>query len=199
MAWLPDSSGIIYTTTDWPGLDGGSLMPKELQGRLIQYDLKTKSAWHHPPKAVVGILIQPALSPNGKQIAVARVNLEKDKQTTLLVMVYDLAGKEIQRSKLFEWGGVPKYDTEVGGIQKYSHLFWAPHENKVLVYANNRSGIYDLGKDRVVMLGHARPSIFGTTPVRPDGKGFLSPRPMMPFRLWTGKASSRRSPHPLKN
>ncbi len=180
VSWLPDSGGIIYTTTDWPGLDndsaiiarrGGRWMPKELQGRLIHYDLKTKST-RIIAKAETST-IQPALSPNGRQIAVARLKLEKGNQTTLQVVVYDLAGKEIQRSKLFEWGGVPKYDTEVGGIQKYSQLFWAPRENKVLLCANNRSGIYDLGKHELVMLGHARPSIFGTTPVRPDGKGFL--------------------------
>src|SRR5580658_1466530 len=78
VVWLPDSGGIIYTTTDWPGLDGGSFIPKELQGRLIQYDLKTKSA-RTIAKAETNT-IQPALSPNGKRIAVARINLEKDKQ-----------------------------------------------------------------------------------------------------------------------
>jgi Tol biopolymer transport system component len=163
VVWLPDSSGIIYTTTDWPGLGDGGFTPKELQGRLIQYDLKKKSA-RIIAKAETNTL-QPALSPNGKQIAVARINLEKDKQSTLVVVVYDLTGKEIQRSKPFDWGGVPKSDTDLG-IQKYSQLFWAPHENKVLVYANKLSGIYDLGKDRVVMLGEAVPSIFGTTPIR---------------------------------
>ena len=140
VSWLPDSGGIIYTTTDWPGLDndsaiiarrGGRWMPKELQGRLIHYDLKTKLT-RIIAKAETST-IQPALSPNGRQIAVARLKLEKGNQTTLQVVVYDLAGKEIQRSKLFEWGGVPKYDTEVGGIQKYSQLFWAPRENKVLL------------------------------------------------------------------
>jgi hypothetical protein len=188
VVWLPDSSGIIYTTTDWPGLDGGSFIPKELQGRLIQYDLKKKSA-RIIAKAETNT-IQPALSPNGKQIAVARINLEKDKQPSLLVVVYDLAGKEIQRSKPLDWGGVPKYDTDVG-IQKFSQLFWAPHENKVLVYANKHSGIYDLGKDQIVVLGEAVPSIFGTTPVRPDGKGFLLAKAddAISFVDWEGKQS----------
>ncbi len=168
-------------------------MPKELQGRLIHYDLKTKST-RIIAKAETNT-IQPALSPNGKQIAVARLNLEKDKQPTLQVVVYDLEGKEIQHSKLFEWGGVPKYDIEVG-IQKYSQLFWASRENKVLVYANKHSAIYDLGKDHFVMLGEAVPSIFGTTPVRPDGKGFLlaNAENDVSFVDWEGKESAIAMP-----
>ena len=129
VAWLPDSGGIIYTTTDWPGLDDGRWMPKELQGRLIHYDLKTKST-RIIAKAETST-IQPALSPNGKQIAVAHLNLEKDKQRTLQVVVYDLEGKEIQHSKLLDWGDIPKRDIEAG-IQKYSQLFWAPVKTRCL-------------------------------------------------------------------
>ena len=130
VAWLPDSGGIIYTTTDWPGLDGGRSMPKELQGRLIHYDLKTKST-RIIAKAETNT-IQPALSPNGKQIAVARVNLEKDKQPTLQVVVYDLEGKEIQHSKLFDWGGVPKYDTEVAHSEILATVLGAPVKTRCL-------------------------------------------------------------------
>ena len=111
------------------------------------------------------------------------------------MVVYDLEGKEIQRSKLFDWGDIPKGDTEIR-IQNYSQLFWAPRENKVLVYANKHSAIYDLGKDQVLMLGEAVPSIFGTTPVRPDGKGFLlaNAENDVSFVDWEGKESAIAMP-----
>ena len=72
VAWLPDSGSIIYTTTDRARTDGGPSMPKELQGRLMQYDLEKKKA-RIIAKAETNT-IQPALSPNAKQIAVARIN-----------------------------------------------------------------------------------------------------------------------------
>ena len=145
MAWLPDSGGIIYTTTDWAGPDGGPSMPKELQGRLMQYDLKKKSA-RIIAKAETNT-IQPALSPNAKQIAVARINLEKDKQPTLQVVVYDLEGREIQRSKVFDWGDVPKGDTEVR-IQNYSQLFWAPVKTRCLFMPTSTAPSTTWGRTR---------------------------------------------------
>ena len=66
----------------------------------------------------------------------------------------------------------------------------------MLVYANKHSAMYDLGKDHFVMLGEAVPSIFGTTPVRPDGKGFLlaNAENDVSFVDWEGKESAIAMP-----
>jgi hypothetical protein len=186
--WQPDSSGIIYTTTNWPG---GPDMPAQLQGRLMHYHLKTKAA--RVIAKTETNTIQPALSPDGKQIAVARIKFEKDKQPKLQVVVYDLEGKETHRSKLMAWGEEPKGDLSV---EKYAHLFWAPHENKVLVYANKHSGVYNLDQGQAVMLGEAVPSTYGTTPVRPDGKGFLLAKNdnSVAFLDWDGKETAIAMP-----
>jgi len=189
--WLPDSSGIIYTTTDWPDVHA------QLQGKLIHYDLKKKAA--RLIAKTESNTIQPALSPDGKRIAVARLNLawplgrppEKGKQPTLQVVVYDLEGKEIHGSKPMAWGEEP-WDSEG---ERFPQLFWAPRENKVLVYANKRTGIYNLGNSQAVML-EAVPSIYGTSPIRPDGKGFLVAKKdeTIAFVDWEGKESAIAGP-----
>jgi hypothetical protein len=185
VAWLPDSSGIVYTTTDWPG--GFPDMPGEFHGRLVHYDLAKKTA--RVITKTKTNTIQPALSPDGKRIAVARLSLEKDKSPTLQVVVYDLQGKEIHSSKTLAWGEEPKGEV---GAEKYAQLFWASRENKVLVHANKHSGIYDLEKGQAMMLGAAVPSIYGMTPIRPDGKGFLLAKEdkSVAFVDWEGKETA---------
>src|SRR5262245_61151427 len=148
VAWLPDSSGIIYTATDWPG--SGPNAPKRPNGRLVHYDLAKKT-----PRVVAETgtdTIQPALSPDGKRVAVARMTWEKGNAPTLQVVVYDLSGKEVQRSKSFEWGDAPRSEV---GFERYPQLFWAPRGNKVLVSAYKHSSICDLDADKAVMLGAA--------------------------------------------
>jgi hypothetical protein len=182
VAWLPDSSGIVYTATDWPGPDRDS--PKQPNGRLVHYDLAKKAS---RVVAETGTdTIQPALSPDGKRVAVASLNWERGNPPTLRVIVYDLGGKEVLRSKAFPWGEEPRGDV---GIEKYAQLFWAPQGNRVLVRANKHSGICDLDGDRAVMLGPVAPMIYGTTPIRPDGKSFLIAREDRAVGLvdWEGK------------
>jgi hypothetical protein len=169
LAWLPDSSGLVYTTTDWPG--GNPPLPAELNGRLMHYDLATKTA--RVVARTESDTIQPALSPDGKRVAVARVSLPRGRPATLRVVVYDLQGREVSRSQEFPWGEAPAGDVSV---EKYAQLFWAPRGEKVIVFANQRTGICDLAADQVVTLGTAGPTIYGTTPIRPDGRGFLIAR-----------------------
>src|SRR4051794_36991668 len=92
VAWLPDSSGIVYTTTDWPG--SGPDAPKRRNGRLVHYDLARKG-----PRVVAETgtdTIRPALSPDGKQVAVAHLTWERGNAPTLRVIVFDLAGNEVR-------------------------------------------------------------------------------------------------------
>jgi hypothetical protein len=189
VAWLPDSSGIVYTTTDWPAADRDA--PKRPNGRLVHYDLAKKT---RRTIAETGTdTIQPALSPDGERVAVAGMTWESGKIPTLRVIVYDLAGKEVHRSKALLWGEEPQGDV---GFEKYPQLFWAPQGNRVLVHANKHSGIYTPDTDRAVMLGAAVPLIYGTTPIRPDGKGFLIARDDRTVALvdWEGKPTAVELP-----
>src|SRR5437879_3110974 len=70
VVWLPDSSGFIYITGD-----------KGKIGRVVHFDLATKKSRVLMEK-IEGVL-QPGLSPDGKQIAVAKYYKPKDKPSTL--------------------------------------------------------------------------------------------------------------------
>jgi hypothetical protein len=189
VAWLPDSRGLVYTSTDWPGPDRAA--PAAESGRLVHFDLATKV-----PRVVAKTetaTIQPAVSPDGRRVAVARVDLAPDRDAMLHVVLYDLRGKEVQRTKAFAWGDRPRGDVT---HEKYAQLFWAPKGGKVLVHANGHTGICDLDRDEAVMLGAAAPMIYGTTPVRPDGTAFLITRPDKTVALvdWDGKPSAVAAP-----
>src|SRR5262249_17929643 len=161
--WLPHSGGFVYTVTDWPGVGAGD--PRTETGRLVYYDL-AKKAPRVLTKAAAGT-IRPALSPDGRRVVVARVAVVKQQPPTVQVRVWDLDGKETHTSPVFAWGEVPPGEV---ADEKYARLFWAPRADKVLVYANRATGIYDLHKGQVVMLGAATPAAYGTTPIRPDGR-----------------------------
>jgi hypothetical protein len=202
VAWLPDSSGIIYTTTDW-GNRRSSALPKERNGWLMHFDLAART-----PRRIAetdtgtierseltiwsSATIQPALSADGKRIAVARLDVKQEQTPALQVIVYDLQGQEVHRSRRFEWGEKPE---RLIGREGYPQLFWSPQGNKLLVHAALTSGICDLDKNQVVMLGAAIPSIYGTTPIRPDGKGFLVARKNgVSFVDWEGKEAAIKLP-----
>lgn len=202
VAWLPDSSGIIYTTTHWQS-QRSSALPEERNGWLMHFDLakrtprriaKTDTGTINGSEAKIwnSATIQPAISADGKRIAVARLNVTQEQAPTLQVVVYDLRGKEVHRSKTFEWG---KKTKGVIGREGYPQLFWAPQGNKLLVQAAGTTGICDLDKDQAVMLGAGIPSIYGTTPIRPDGKGFLIARKNGVFFVdWEGKEAAVKVP-----
>jgi hypothetical protein len=79
-------------------------------------------------------------------------------------------------------------------------LFWAPRSDKLLVYADYTTGIYDLGSGRLVRLNPTAPWVFESTPILPDGKGFLAVHMGRPHRepgdeleiqvvTWDGRAT----------
>ena len=80
--WLPDSSGFVYT-------EGAPAK------RLVRYDLAKGR-----PRVLVedteGDAHLPAVSPDGKRVAVAQ-----GKEGRLRVILFDLDGKELQRSQFF--------------------------------------------------------------------------------------------------
>lgn len=182
VVWLPDSSGFIYTVNAWPGMNQAEGVAPRNQ--ILHYDLTRKTS--QVVAADSPSTICPALSPDGKHVAFARVTLEKGQPPTLQVIVNDFQGKEVQRSPVFPWGAVSQSEIME---EKYPQLFWAPRGNQVLVFANKHSGIYDLDRKAVQMLGAARPLTHGTTPIRPDGKGFLLNKEgrTIVFVDWAGK------------
>jgi Tol biopolymer transport system component len=118
----------------------------------------------------------PALSPDGKQVAVARlVRTKEDEKThTLQVIIYDLAGKEVHRSKDLPWTNEGK-GGDAGPMG--TEVYWAASAGKLVVgnLDDLKTGIYDLTKKLLVTLD-GTPAAFGGSPVRPDGKGFLITR-----------------------
>ena len=110
VVWLPDSSGFVYTTP----------------GQLVRYDVSTGKSRVLTTEDMSTIL--PAVSPDGKRIAIARLPSTREKWSNssrgiLQVIVYDLEGKELQRSPELtwsrEWG-----DTNEG----YAELYWGPKD-----------------------------------------------------------------------
>jgi hypothetical protein len=199
-AWLPDSSGFIYTAGK------GST-------RLIHYDM-AKGEKHVLVDDTGAGTNWPAVSPDGERIAVAKVIVQPGKkQTTLQVILYSSAGKEMQRSKIFDWmetnqpapaGKAPKDPTLL------PQLFWVPDADQILVSTAGYKAIYDVKADRLLHAGEGWLLIFGNTPVRPDGGGYLVmknarnwlerkdkdavPDPGFAFVDWSGKEQPLKSP-----
>jgi hypothetical protein len=186
VGWLPDSSGFVYTA----GKDFD---------RLIHYDLVTgqrrvlveKMPAHAPTVA---------LSPDGKRIAVAHLRRGQDrsKPETMQVLLYDLKGKLVHQSPEFHWGANRRKGEE---DFPNTGVFWVASAGVLLVqdYGEpGRTGIYDLQKDTLPHLLDGTPCVYGGTPVRPDGKGFLllggvppePPEPELFFVDWQGKKQS---------
>jgi hypothetical protein len=180
ITWLPDSSGFVYTT----GGLGDFEVPPHRHGGLFVFDVKQKKPVELVPQTGTHTL-WPALRADGQRIAVAGITYDKEKAPALEVIVYDRQGKEVQVSRRFEWGNPPP---GVNPSDYYTQLFWAPRGNKVLVFANRTTGIVDLEANRVIKQETGCPAIFGTSPVRPDGQGFLLTRANadMAFVDWDG-------------
>jgi hypothetical protein len=158
VAWLPDSSGFVYTD----GRDLQKLMHYDIakgQSRVLVEKLPAKTAW-------------PAVGPDGKQIAVARLaKVEGQRSQAMQVILYDLQGKEMHRSAEISWTKEPTKDDDL----IMTGVFWVPKVNKLLVHDfedRPRTGIYDPEK-KTMQIVEGMPAAFGDTPVLPNGKGFL--------------------------
>jgi hypothetical protein len=158
ITWLPDSSGFVYTT------ENRALVHFDVakgQARTLVEDTDTATLW-------------PAVSPDGKQVAVARLTHEKDKPDMLQVIIYDMNGKVIQRSGSFIYSeaGASEPKDKLG----LTVLFWGPQDNQMVIssYTSTaKSAIYNIKTNSFSIMPEAMPAAFGGSPVRPDRQGFL--------------------------
>jgi hypothetical protein len=174
-SWLPDSSGVVYTA----GKDFNQLAVydfKKGEQRVLVADTGAPT-------------LAPAVSPDGKRVAVAKLIVEpKQKQTRLQVVIYDLQGKEVRRSKVLDWLTLEepreKESRKGEDAAAYPQLFWAPaaHGDRILICTAFYTGIYDVKADQLVRAGEAALLVFRGGPVRPDGAGFLV---MKNFKGWS--------------
>lgn len=164
VAWLPDSSGFVYTEEK----DGKQLVHFDLakgKPRVLVADTKANTA-------------RPAISPDGKRIAVARETQRPKEPRTLQVAVYDFEGKELQRSKEFT-SRIPD------NHRPLLHLYWAPEGDKLLIDRGDSVSIYDLKTDTLLTKSGSLPT-FGGNPIRPSGRGFLLLGKEMSYVDWQG-------------
>jgi hypothetical protein len=192
VAWLPDSSGFVYTAgKDYQQLVHFDVAKK--QRRILVEDTKAPTFW-------------PAVSPDGQQIAVAQLAGAEAKN--LQIVRYDRAAKELHRSKAFAWVAAKGKDSLETREDK-PQLFWAPRGDKIVVHVHMRTGIYDVKADSMQQLDReSLLLVFGGTPIRPDGGGFILIREngmkdTVPstFRFvdWKGKETPIAAPPLLKD
>jgi hypothetical protein len=206
VAWLPDSSGFIYTSG-------------EHFTKLVHYDV-AKGQEHVLVEDTGAGTLWPALRPDGQQIAVAKLTLTKGLKTTKLqIILYSRAGKELNRSKVFDWMELekPAPGDAVSNSGLLPQLFWAPQGDKIIIHTSGAdqggyTAIYDVKADQLIHAGDAQLLTFGSTPVRPDGAGFLvmknmhwpswwekkpgevDPDPRFAFVDWQGKEKALKPP-----
>lgn len=172
VAWLPDSSGIVYTDKE--------------NSRLICYDLtrnahkvlvddtKTRTPW-------------PAISADGKRLAVAKVvrSTEMGSQVATSrteIILYDIRGQELKRSRpLIRTFEMIAAATKTESTLEEARLNWSGPAAKILLQAvsdpneiiSGINAIYDCVRDEWTKLD----VLFmpcNNDPIRPDGKGFLA-------------------------
>jgi len=193
VSWLPDSSGFVFTTDS---------------GKLVVYDVKTK-ATRVLVEDTKSSTYWPAVSPDGGRIAVARLRFD-DLKSHLQVVVYDLKGKVVHESKSIAWGRSDQKPDD--DMNTTTQLFWDPAGNKLLIYGSihtryGTTGIYDMNSGATTLFERTVPSVYGVTPIRPDGKGFVLAKlsnkgeklEELMWVDWQGKVKPVRAAFELKN
>jgi len=154
--WLPDSSGVVYT--GGPHKDTLYLYDLEKKAPRVLVEKGAGPAW-------------PAVSPDGKRIAVVLRRLEPPcfleliADVRLEIIVFDRDGKELDHSRKVPWAK----DHDISAAQ----VFWVPGRDRLLISSDNVTGVYDLDtgavKKRVQTV-----LPFGNSPITPDSKGYLA-------------------------
>jgi hypothetical protein len=157
IAWLPDSSGFVYTA----GQSTSQLRHFDVAkgaDRLLVEDTQTAT-------------LLPAVSPDSKRVAVARIVRDKGVPDSLQLIFYDLTGKETGRSKVLR--SVRRQNVDKEELVA-CYLYWDQRGDRILVSdIISQTSIYDAKNDRFKVVEDAFACAFGGMPFRPDGKGFL--------------------------
>lgn len=173
VAWRADSTGFLYTDQEGK--------------RVMAFDLKTKTSSVVVPSTGT-VTALPGLSPDGKRVAVARLEYAKGKRPRLQVRIYSITGKEEKRSAWFERA---REDESKEDKVQVVHLHWATPDRIGLIAAG--ACIYDLKNDKLSEVDNVEPWFPGASVIRPDGKGCLAHREVnddleLLFVDWNGKA-----------
>jgi hypothetical protein len=157
VGWLPDSSGFVYT--------GGKA------GRqLLHHDRAAGKSTVLVEN--VGGMAWPAVSPDGKRIAVA-LWATSQRERSLVVQIYDRAGKMVHRSKELERETVEPSRAQRGGLLPL--VGWSAEGDRLVVGSPFKSShVYDLKTRKVVSLKQRQLALFGSSAARPDGKAFVA-------------------------
>jgi hypothetical protein len=110
----------------------------------------------------------PAVSPDGKRIAVALCSTDKT-NINLEVIVFDREGKELQRSDKIAWAK----GHETIPVTAPVTAFWVPGQEKLVLWDRGVSAYYDLTTKSCSKIP-GTVCAFRNTPIRPDGKGFVA-------------------------
>lgn len=165
VAWLPDSSGFIFTT------------PK---GDLVAYDYAARKQHILFRDEAAATTAWPAISPDGKKIALAHLASPDGKEARIQIVVCTPKGVIEIRTENYKWAALNGKDLEYT-----TELYWSPDGKKLIVHgqglANEGKGfdhtaLFDLGTKKLQLMENCLPGVFGGSPIRPDGAGFLLAR-----------------------
>src|SRR5207302_9158857 len=93
--------------------------------------------------------MSPAISPDGKRIAVASLKGEPMQAKTIQLTLYGFDGKKLHQSKEFAWSPAKK---DINRITSPAMLFWSPKDDMVVVSDNGETGIYNVKADTLKVL-----------------------------------------------
>ncbi|MEI6235461.1 MAG: hypothetical protein WCT04_20585 [Planctomycetota bacterium] len=167
VAWLPDSSGIVYAD--------------KVGTQIVRYDLARKAR-----KVIVQDtntdVHQVAVSPEGTRCGFAKLERTslKDSDTSNLsyqVTTCDLDGREHKQSSIHvKTTRLETKATETTNSKPRSMISWSLSPTKILITADEEkySMIYDCETDKWTEFGAAQVDGFANGGVRPDGKGLLT-------------------------
>jgi hypothetical protein len=179
---LPDA--VVWTP------DGKSLLWTEDRGtRVVLYELASKER-HVVEDNTDSQTTWPAISPDGKLIAVARAVRDGDQEATLQIVLLNRDGDEVKTSDEFPWQPA---DPKAKGKRTYATaLVWSAAAKRIIVFSEGKTGIYDPDSNKLLPLANVVPVPLGNAAVRPDGKGFLAlltggERTEIAFIGWDGK------------